>query len=73
MKLVMSHGYSRNEAAELASEVYLYGSYASMYRLVQGFPSGVCKIHMDMAAVYDAMVRVYSSFAAFLRRVAGNG
>lgn len=38
IKLAMSHGYSRNEAAELASEVRWYGSYESMYRVVRRYP-----------------------------------
>lgn len=80
IKLMMSYGFSRNEAVEMASEVSQYWSYESMYRVVSEWPSLGCKIFVDLAASFDrfsaglkAVDAALCTFGASLRRAAKYG
>lgn len=69
IKLAMSLGYSRNQAAEMAVEVFRYGSYEFMYLCVLGLPSVIRKVSIGLAVACDAAAAAFSNLGANIRKV----
>lgn len=79
VKLMMSHGVSRNAAVELAAQVSQFGSYAAMYQifaptyLFENALRKAIKILSDRLAVaFDSLGSMFQSAAASLSEGGGD-
>lgn len=79
IKLMMAHGYSRNTATALATQVSRYGSYTAMYQhlvveliptIAQALPDMIRGVYNALAVICDALAAVFSGFAENFRRAA---